>query len=183
MKIIIIALFFLTLATYLSYLVFEPVSLSLQAKGSNEEPLKKQIEFIKKNSSKGKTIDFYLTFSPQDIDGYLNEEFFKKNTTGFRAIHTRLLNEEIEIALSTNLLHIPTMFRLRIRLEEREGEIVLSTRGISIGRLPVPHFLFLFLYRRYPWLNLEYLLKLSGLKLKEFRIEKDQIFLKGVWSI
>lgn len=179
-KIIITLLFLLTLIVYLLSLIFEIVSFEYD-KGA--QSLKEKIESIKEASSKEKTVDFHLLLTPQEIDGYLNEEFFNKNTTVFKAIHTRVLNEEVEIALSTDLLYIPTLLRIRISPERSGGKLTLFTSGISFGRMPVPSFLHQFLYKRYPYLNLNYLIKLSGVKLKEIKMGNNQIFIKGVWSI
>ena len=179
MKIVIILVFLLTLGTYLSYLIFEPVSFE-HSKAA--ESLKGKIESIKGNSSKEKTIDFYLIVTTEEIDGYLNEELFKKNDSVFRAVHTRIVNKKIEIALSADFLRIPAVFNLRLSPQEDEGEMTLFISNIRLGSLPVPHFLYPPLYRHYPWLNIEYLLKASGVKFKAIKIEKDSIFIKGTWS-
>jgi uncharacterized protein YpmS len=179
-KLVLAMLFFLTLAASLSSLIFEADTFKYS---KSAESLKEKIESLKKDSEKEKAILFYLPLTPQEIDGYLNEEVLKKNATGFRAIHTRLLNEEIEIALSSDLLYIPTMLRVRIKPENSEGRIKLSISGMSLGHLPIPSRLYPALYRRYPWLNLDYLVALCGIEFKEIRIGKDLISFSGVWSI
>lgn len=177
---VIILLFLLTLATYISYLILE-IDISEDKKMA--EPLKEKIDSIKKESSKGKTIDFYLVLAPEEIDGYLNEELFKKKAIGFRRIHTRLLGGEIELNLSRDFLNIPTVFRVRLRPEGSGEKFRLSISRMGLGRLPIPSQLYPFLYRRFPWLNSDYLLAISGIKFKEIRVENGLLSLKGIWSI
>ncbi len=179
-KTVIILLFFLTLATYLSYLIFEIDSFQDEKMAGL---LKEKIESLAKESSKGKTIDFYLVLAPEEIDGYLNEELFKKKNTGFRSIHTRLLDGEIELNLSADFLNIPTVFRVRIKPEGSGEELRLSISRMGLGSLPIPSQLYPFLYQRYPWLNSDYLLALIGIKFKEIRVENGLISFKGVWSL
>jgi len=184
MKIIIVLVFFLTLGTYLSYLVFEDDTFAYIKR---PEPLREKIDAIKNAGSqsepdKERVITFYLRVTPEEIDGYLNEELFKKTNTGFRTIRTRLLDKEIEVALATDFLRIPSMFRVRIRPEKSKGELTISTSSIRLGSLPIPHSLYPAIYRRYPWLNIEHLMKLSGVKLEDIRIGSNFIIFRGVWS-
>lgn len=179
-KAAIFMLLLLSLAAYFSYLIFEPYTFE---PGGKSESLKKEIEIIKKSSAAGKTVDFQFIVSPEDLDGYINEEFLKKNASRFKAMHTELRDREIEIALSTEVLHLTTRFRIRIRPEVRGDEVKFCISGVSLGRLPLLPVTYKFLYGRHPFLEPQYLLERLGIKFKEVRVEKDRIFLKGVWSI
>ena len=175
----IVLLFFLSLATYISYLIVE---VKVFHAGAGSQSFREKTDFLKERS-KDKNIEFSIPLTSQEIDGYLNEELLRKVRTGFTAIHTSFTPQEIEIDIAGNFSYIPTVLRLKARPVEEGGELKFITSGMSLGRLPIPSFLYPLLYRFYPGLNLNYWLSRSGLKLKEVRLEKDVIFLRGVWPL
>lgn len=176
-RFLIVLLFLLVLFTYLSYLVLE--SVGFENTGSSQI-LKDKITTLKQGPREGQ-IDFSLVLTSPEIDSFLNEEFFKKRKN--LTIHTVFHREEIEVAFSSRFLYLPTVLRLKARPEEKGGEIKLINRGMSLGRLPLPSFLYPLLCRTYPGLDFNYWLNLSGLRLKEVRLEKGQIFIRGVWPL
>lgn len=179
LRLVIVLLFFLSLAAYISYLIVEVKAFD---SGRGGQSFREKTNFFKERS-KDKNIEFSIPLTSQEIDGYLNEELLKKVRAGFTAIHTSFTPQEIEIDIAGNFSYIPTVLRLKVRPVEEGEDIKFVTSGMSLGRLPIPSFLYPLLYRFYPGLNLNYWLNRSGLKLKEVKLEKDLIFLRGVWPL